>query len=118
VTEQPAVTCGIDWAERHHDVALVARLILLGPIALRLKAVVPVAPGLVVSVVGPDDAPSQLQQQLLGGGPGQGVGGGGRYRGSGPSRRSLNDSRYWWANGTGRVNCAQGVHLLRPPEQA
>ena len=23
MTEQPAVTCGIDWAERHHDVALV-----------------------------------------------------------------------------------------------
>jgi hypothetical protein len=23
VTEQPAVTCGIDWSERHHDVALV-----------------------------------------------------------------------------------------------
>ena len=23
MTEQPAVTCGIDWAEQHHDVALV-----------------------------------------------------------------------------------------------
>jgi hypothetical protein len=35
-----------------------ARLILLGPVALRLKTVVPVVPGVTASVAGSDDAAS------------------------------------------------------------
>ena len=44
-------------------------LALLGPVAARVQAA-PVVPRLVASVAGGDDAPSQLQQQLLGGGTG------------------------------------------------
>ena len=51
-------------------------LALFGPVAVRVKAAVPVVPGLVASVAGGDDAPSQFEQQLLGGGAGGGFGGG------------------------------------------
>src|SRR6516165_1814594 len=55
--------------------SVLVRLILLGPIALRLKAV-PVVPALPASLAGSDDAAAQLQQQLLGGGTGESVVGG------------------------------------------
>src|SRR6185503_17557762 len=48
-------------------------LALFGPVAVRVKAA-PVVPGFVASVAGGDDAPSQLQQQLLGGLLRQGIG--------------------------------------------
>ena len=53
-----------DWgpAELH------ALLALVGPIALRVKAIAPVVPGVVALVTRPDDAAAQLQQQFLGGG--------------------------------------------------
>ena len=52
-------------------------LTLLGPVAVRVKATAPVVPGVVACVAGGDDAASKLQQQLLGGGAGEGVGRGG-----------------------------------------
>jgi len=52
---------------------LLTWLVLLGP-ALRVKAVIPVVPRLPASLARPDDPPSQLQQQLLGGGTGESVG--------------------------------------------
>jgi hypothetical protein len=53
----------------------VSLLTLLGPVALRFKTLIPVIPPLVASAGG-DDAPAQLQQQLLSGGAGQPVGSG------------------------------------------
>src|SRR5277367_2935049 len=62
-----------------------ALLALVGPIALRVKAIAPVVPTVVASVARPDDAAAQLQQQLLGGGAGERVGDGvgWRFRGVG-----------------------------------
>src|SRR6476620_5498762 len=50
-------------------------LALLGPVAVRIQAAAPVVPGVVACVAGGDDAPSQLQQQLLCGGPRHSLGG-------------------------------------------
>jgi len=39
-----------------------------GPVTIWVKAAAPVVPALRASVAGGDDAPAELQQQLLGGG--------------------------------------------------
>ena len=68
---QPGI--GVSVTDRAASISSVL-LALLGPVAARVKAA-PVFPHF-TCLAGGDDAPSQLQQQLFGGGAGERVGGG------------------------------------------
>src|SRR6516225_5786623 len=86
--------------------SVLVRLILLGPITLRLKAV-PVVPALPAALAGSDDAAAQLQEQLLGGGAGESVVGvGGVSRRFGAVAAQLDHQLFGLSTGQDGVDAA------------